>query len=141
MKKQGELKSYKCSLDGEYWTTFNATSYGDAKMQYLRHLDDCCGDCYLAIRCRCTGAIYTSEEFKRNARYRNIEFAYCGMVIDIDGRKGIIVGHNDSANLYVLFTEGEYKGKVYNCHPNWKTTYYDSKGEIIKTFEVSKAAS
>lgn len=137
MKKQGELKSYKCSVDGEHWTTFNATSYGDAKMQYLQHLDDC----YLAVKCRCTGAIYTSDEFIRNAKYRNIDFAYCGMVVDVAGEKGLIVGYNSSANLDVLFTTGKNKGKVLNCHPNWKMTYYDSKGEIIKSFNDARATS
>ena len=134
MKKQGELLAYGCSLDGKNWSSYNATSYGKAKSMFLQDLDGCCGDCFRSIKCKKAGRPYTTDEFKRNAEYRNVEFAYCGMVIDINGRKGVIVGHNDSANLNILFTEGEYKGKVLNCHPNWKTTYYDSKGEIIKSF-------
>ena len=141
MNKQCELRSFKCSLDGKHWTSFNATSYGDAKMQFLRHLDDCCGDCYLAIKCRCAGAIETSDEFVRNAKYRNIEFAYCGMVVDVDGEKGVIVGHNSSANLDVLFETGKNKGKVLSCHPNWKMTYFNSKGETIKSFNDSRTVA
>jgi len=139
MKKQRELKCYECSSDRKHWTKINALSTGDAKSQFLRYLD---GDYeYTSVLCHVLGKPETSEEFKRNAKYRNIEFAYCGMVIDVNGKKGVIVGHNSSANLNVLFTEGDIKGQIINCHPNWKTTYYDSKGEIIKTFEVSKASS
>lgn len=137
MKKQGELKSYQCSLDGEHWSSYNATSRGQAKMQYWHDLD---GDFeYLRIRCQVLGAVYTSEEFIRNAEYRGIEFAYCGMVVDVGGCWGIIVGHNDSANLNILFTEGENKGMILNCHPNWKVTYYDRTGNIIKSFNDSRS--
>jgi len=141
MKKNGELKSYECSLDGENWTNLNTTSRGSAKATFYRHYSDL-GINYIDIKCRCKGKPYTSEDFKRNAKYRNIEFAYCGMVIDVNGKKGIIVGHNSSANLDVLFTEGTNKGYVINCHPNWLTTYYDSKGNVIKTFNKEcRAAS
>ncbi|WP_047452581.1 hypothetical protein [Alistipes sp. ZOR0009] len=135
MKKQGELKSYICSIDGEHWTSFNATSYGHAKSQFLIYLDDCYGDCYLSIRCKCAGSVYTSEDFKRNAKYRGIEFAYCGMVVEVDGNKGVITGHNSSANLNVLFTDGKWKGQTHNCHPNWKITYFDKKGVVLKDFK------
>jgi len=135
MKKQGELKCYECSLDRKHWTQLNATSPGDAKSQFLRYLDG--GWHYTMILCHVLGRPHTSEEFKRNAKYRGIDFAYCGMVIDVNGKKGVITGHNDSANLNVLFTEGKYKGQTLNCHPNWETTYFNSKGEIIKTFKKS----
>lgn len=139
MKKQGELKEYKCSLDGEHWMSFNATSSGKAKMQFFNYLE---GDYnYLYIKCKVGGKIYTSDEFKRNAKYRNIEFAYCGMVVEVDGKKGIIVGHNSSANLNVWFTEGKYKDQVMNCHPNWKITYFKPNGEIIKQFDDSRMVS
>lgn len=132
MKKIGELKSYECSLDGNNWWSVNSTSYGQAKMSFYRMLD--MDIKYPLIKCRCSGLPYTSEDFKRNAKYRRIEFAYCGMVVAVDGEKGLIVGHNSSANLDVLFTEGKHKGATLNCHPNWKMTYYNSKGEIIKSF-------
>lgn len=141
MEKQGELRHYQCSLVGiDHWWSVNSTSYGKAKSEFYRMLD-MDGIEFTSIRCKCIGMPHTSEDFKRNAKYRNIEFAYCGMVIDVSGEKGVIVGHNSSANLDVLFTTGKNKGHVFNCHPNWQTTYYDSKGEIIKTFKASKVAS
>ena len=132
MKQQGEMMQYECSLDGSHWSSFNATSYGKAKVQFYNYLD---GDFdYTYIRCRKVGPIFTSDEFIRNAKYRGIEFAYCGMVIKVAGENGIIVGHNSSANLNVFFPDGKYKGQTQNCHPNWKTEYFDSKGNLIKSF-------
>jgi hypothetical protein len=63
------------------------------------------------------------------------------MAVEMDGQKGVITGHNDSANLNVLFTEGKYKGQVLNCHPHWKMTYFNSKGEIIKCFDDSESVN
>lgn len=139
MKKQGELKKYECSLDGQNWWSVNSTSYGKAKMAFLRMLD--MDIQYTMIKCKCVGNPYTSEDFKNNARYRGIDFAYCGMVVDVEGEKGLIVGHNSSANLDILFTEGRYSGQTLNCHPNWKMTYYNSKGEVIKSFNDVRVAS
>lgn len=134
MKKQGELKGYECSLDGQNWRDVNSTSPGKAKSAFYRMLD-LEGVKYTWIRCRCIGRPHTSEDFVRNAKYRGIDFAYCGMVVDVDGDKGLIVGHNSSANLDILFTDGKHKGHTFNCHPNWKMTYYNSNGEIIKSFD------
>ena len=127
-----ELKSYNCSLDGKNWTSFNATSCGKAKTMFYLEID--LDFLYTAIRCKINGRPYTSDEFIRNAKYRNIEFAYCGMYVDVNGRNGVIVGHNSSANIDVLFLDGKYKGQVLNCHPNWKIKYFDKKGNVIKCF-------
>jgi len=128
MKKLGELKSYKCSLDGKNWSQFNARSRGQAKAAFWHYLD--CDFDYLRIRCKVNGKIYTSDEFLRNAEYRNIPFAYCGMKVSVNGRFGVIIGHNSSANLDILFDDGTNG----SCHPNWKMTYYKASGEIIKQF-------
>lgn len=129
MKKLGPLRSYKCSLRGRnHWTQFNARSIGQAKIAFYHYLD---GDFdYLDIRCRVDGEVYTSDDFIRNAEYRNIPLVRCGMVIDVNGRRGIIVGHNSSANLDVLFDDGS-RG---SCHPNWKTTYFKLNGDILYKF-------
>ena len=132
MNKSNELRQYECSLDGKHWSSFNATSYGKAKAQFLCYLD---GEWeYTDIKCKVVGPVYTSDEFIRNAKYRNIEFAYCGMVVEVNGVKGVIVGHNSSANLDVLFIEGKHKGQTLNCHPNWKITYFHKNGSTIKQF-------
>lgn len=133
MEKSIELRSYECSLDGKHWSSYNALSRGKAKMEFWRDIDMDCIE-YTDIKCRVLGSIYTSDAFVRNAKYRNIEFAYCGMAVEVDGMKGVIVGHNDAANLDVLFINGKHKGQTLNCHPNWKITYFHKNGSIIKQF-------
>lgn len=101
---------YKCSLDGKHWWSTFATSAGQAKQAYIRMLDGCGDDCYLSILCR-VDSPKTTQAFKDNAKYRGIPFAYVGMNVKVDGCKGVIVGHNSSANLDVYFHEGDKIGK------------------------------
>lgn len=70
------------------------------------------------------------EQFNRVKKYRGIDFAEIGMKIKVDNKIGKIVGANNHANLNVDFGDGIH----YNCHPNWKTTYYDKNNNIIKEF-------
>lgn len=72
----------------------------------------------------------TLEQFNRVKKYRGIDFAEIGMKIKVDNKIGKIVGANNHANLNVDFGDGTH----YNCHPNWKTTYYDKNNNIIKEF-------
>ncbi len=130
--KNYELKSYECSLDGEHWEMINALSAGMAKSKYI---SDCDFARYIDVRCRTTGYPYTSEDFVRNAKYRRIEFAYCGMKVKVGDWYGVITGHNSSANLNVLAIDGPYKNQILNCHPHSEITYYNKKGEIIKTYK------
>lgn len=128
MQKKGELRSYKCSLDGKHWTKFNARTRGQAKIAFYHYLD---GDYdYMRMLCRVDGDIYTSDEFKRNAEYRNTPLAYCGMVVSCNGRRGVIVGHNYSANLDLAFDDGGYG----SAHPNWKMDYFGKNGELVYQF-------
>jgi hypothetical protein len=135
MKTKG-IRSYNVSLDGEHWTSVNSVSRGQAKSWFLRYLDSDVD--YKKIKCRVGGPVETSEGFIRMAKYRNIEFAYCGMVVRLkdDSREmeGVIVGHNSSSNLDVYFTSGEFKGMTLNCHPHSKITYYNHKGKLVKEF-------
>ncbi len=131
--KPRQLKSYDCSFDGEHWDSYNALSRGAAKAMYWRQALGCDFP-YVRIKCRTTGLPYTSAEFMQMAKYRGIEFAYCGMAIKVGDFMGVIVGHNESSNLDVLATSGKYEGQVLNCHPHSETTYYDSKGDIVKSF-------
>jgi hypothetical protein len=128
-----ELKSYNCSIDNEHWSTINAISKGSAKSKYFRKLD---ADWikYTQIKCKVNGYPYTSEEFIRCTKYRNIEFAYCGMKVNVSGWNGFIVGHNNSANLDILFIDGKYSGQTLNCHPNFKIKYFDKQGNLIKEY-------
>lgn len=129
------LRAYECSLDGKHWSTINALSKGKAKSEFLSDID---WDVrYIDVRCRVLGDVkfHTPEGFKKNARYRNIPFAYCGMKVELSGSFGWIVGHNCTANLNVLFYTGEYIGQTLNCHPNWMLKYFDEEGNVIKDFE------
>jgi len=133
MNKKVIPRYYKCSLDGKHWWRTYAASAGQAKQAYIRMLD---GVQMIAIYLSCAVLIAQKRhrQFKDNAKYRNIPFAYVGMNVKIRGDKGIIVGHNSSANLDIYFLEGDNKGKKLNCHPNWKIQYFSKKWKLIKEF-------
>lgn len=133
MNKKVIPRYYKCSLDGKHWWSTFATSTGQAKQAYIHMLDGCADDCFLSIICR-VDSPKTTQAFKDNAKYRGIPFAYVGMNVKVHGNKGIIVGHNSSANLDVYFLEGDNKGKKLNCHPNWKIQYFSKNWRLIKEF-------
>lgn len=61
---------------------------------------------------------------------RNLSFAYQGMIVEVDGKKGILIGAY-GMNLAVIF-EGQYGFE--NCHPHWKTKYFGSNGELVKEY-------
>lgn len=131
--KTPELKSFQVSLDGEHWEIINALSRGQAKSNYHSACDFDVP--YTYVKCRSYGNIHTSEDFIQMAKYRKIEFAYCGMSVNVkDVGQGVIISHNSSSNLNVMFIEGKYKNQVLNCHPHNKITYYNKKGEVIKQF-------
>lgn len=77
--------------------------------------------------------LYGSEyDFKIMTERRDILFAEQGMMVNINGKYGIIVGSNTSCNLDVYFP---CLGHTDNCHPWWEATYYDKAGEVIKDFK------
>ena len=68
-------------------------------------------------------------------RCRGIEFARLGMMVEVDGHLGTIVGINRSANLDVVFANQLKFGKgKSNCHPTWRTKYFDENGLLIKEY-------
>lgn len=75
------------------------------------------------------------EQFKGVCEKRRIPFCYQGMVIDIDGQKGIVVGANNHCNLEVVMEGTSY---AQNCHPYWMATYYDKDMNIVKDFKNEK---
>lgn len=132
---QGELRAYACGIKGmDGVEIVHARSRGKAR--YLFYLDCDADYPFPLITCRSAGAPLTSERFRENARYRNIPFAYVGMRVEVDGKPGVITGHNSSANLNVLFDDGQQS----NCHPNWMMRYFDKRGKLIKEFKEAKAA-
>lgn len=68
-------------------------------------------------------------------RCRGIDFARIGMMVEVDGHIGTIVGMNGSANLDVIFANQQKFGKhPQNCHPTWRTAYFDQDGNIIADY-------
>ena len=128
--KLGELRAYACGIKGmDGSQIINARSRGKAKVIFWY---DCDMDFpFILITCRVHGPVFTSDAFVRNAIYRNIPFAYVGMRVHLVGvGQGIIVSHNSSANLNVLFDDGQ----VQNCHPNWMMKYFNDAGRLVAEF-------
>jgi hypothetical protein len=133
--KPRELRRYKVRPVGEYdqyWRSFVATSPSQAKYKYWKEMDfyDSFSECFTCFEVRLEGGPLwpTSEAFRGNARYRGIPFAYCGMRVEVAGKLGVIVGHNSSANLDVLFDGWDHPS---NCHPWWEVKYFDRAGGVI----------
>lgn len=100
-------------------TVVNAPSLGKAKGHFQR---DCLYDLdvpYTSIRARrLSNSAATSPEFRRVAEYRGLPGVRCGDAVIVAGDRGVIVGHNSSANFDVLFESGRYAGMVLNVHPH-----------------------
>lgn len=129
---------------GEEWCkgTYAAETPGKAKYSHWHYMQDGIweedfGTVVKFLRCRKVGDFKPSdlfgnrEKFERVCENRGIIFAYQGMRIEVDGQMGTIVGANDSSNLDVIF-DGKYFEE--NCHPWWKTKYFDRKGNLVKEF-------
>lgn len=141
------LKTYECKID-DYFNDGSplksnhiGTTPAKARYKFWQQHSECLRDyseCFKYIKAKSCGAIRPEhffgdiEKFNNICKSRGINFAYQGMVIDVAGKKGWIVGGNSSMNLNVLF---ENEVNVSNCHPTWKTTYYDNKMNIIKDFK------
>lgn len=116
------LFSWEVSVKGTDWTKIvNANTSGQAKSEYHRDVLDAWPDVhYTAMRCRKLGAPHTSEQFLSVARHRGLPQLRCGQRVKVGQARGVIVGHNASANFNVLFDEDspKYAGLKLNCHPD-----------------------
>lgn len=59
--------------------------------------------------------------------YRDLPPLKIGAECEVDGRRGIIVGGNDSANLSVLFDDCDH---VSNCHPRYRMRIFNKTGGV-----------
>jgi len=67
-------------------------------------------------------------------RMRGIEFARLGMQVEVNGHIGTIT-KTIGANLGVTFANQMRRGpKPVNCHPTWRTKYFDEHGKVIAEF-------
>lgn len=75
-------------------------------------------------------------------RCRRIDFARLGMMVEVYGDIGTIVGMNGSANLDVVFANQQKYGKhKHNCHPTCEVRYFDSDGKVIADYTSKKEAA
>lgn len=116
------LFSWEVSVAGTDWTkVVNAKSRGRAKADYYRDVIDAWPDVpFTAMRCRKIGAPKTSEQFSNCAIHRGLPGLKCGHRVKVGDARGVIVGHNSSANFNVLFDADspKYAGLTLNCHPD-----------------------
>lgn len=114
------IHAYEIGLRGEdLRSTVNSITLGKAKAEFLRDIQDFWpGAKFTDVVGRKAGPAHTSPAFLRTAKYRGLPNLRCGDPVTVNGRCGFVVGHNDSANFDVLFTDGDWKGCVLNCHPS-----------------------
>ena len=68
----------------------------------------------------------TQKHIARVCKYRDIPYVTKGMRCNVNGRDGVIVGGNASANFNVKFENGS----IHNCHPYWRFQIFTPSGEI-----------
>ena len=149
------LKTYECRIENYFSekyahgsgisrdliSTHSAKNASAARYLFWYEHSECLNsysECFRHIKSKSLGRSKLSDwfgdfqQFTEVCRKRNVDFARLGMTIDVDGKKGWIVGANNYCNLEVLF---EQNVGPQNCHPTWETTYYDKKGNIIREFK------
>lgn len=141
------IKQFECTIEnwykGEPLVGYSyAETASKARYQFYRSLDSDYpySDFFKDIKTKVIGKFkisqlfnnYNIEDFDKMKKYRNIDFIYQGMKINVCGKDGIIVGYNSGMNLDVVFNNNIYTD---NCHPHWETTYYDINNKIIKCFK------
>jgi hypothetical protein len=116
------VRAYSCwpKQRPDWATTIHAFTPSAARCEAWRGIREAWdGIKYTDMRSRFIGAPVTDDDFRRVAESRGVPFARVGMGVIVDGKPGVLVGANDSANFDVMF-EG---GRVGNCHPNWNMEY------------------
>lgn len=139
--------SYECSIvysfrSGPYTHTETVVAQTPSKARYKFYLtldaEEKYKDYFIYIKVKKIGIANKGEfhfsnstinKFEEVKQKRGIYFVQLGMKIEVAGKMGVIVGANDSQNLDVDFGNG-----VSNCHPKWKTTYFDNAGAILAQF-------
>ena len=134
------LRAYQCGVRGMDWSrTVHAETAGKAKSEYFRDIRESWPEMpFTAVTAHCIGGPITDSRFLETAKYRGVAFARVGMAVEVDGSRGVIVGHNSSANFDVLFESGAFAGCTLNCHPNWRIRYFQPDGALIQEFQERK---
>ena len=62
-------------------------------------------------------------------------FVKIGMLVEVSGDMGTIVGINGSANLDVVFANQlKYGTQKYNCHPTCEVKYFAADGSVLADY-------
>ena len=118
----GELRSFACSR-AKYpaWgvSHYNTLSASAAKVRHFHALRESFPEArFTDLRVRQAGPAHSSEEFIRCALRRGLPTLRCGDVVVSGGARGLVVGHNSSANFDILFLEGPHARLTLNVHPS-----------------------
>ena len=71
----------------------------------------------------------TSLDYIRTRR--DMPWIKRGMRVEVDGRMGVVTSGNHSGNINVRLDGEKHAG---NCHPWWKTRYFDGDGNVIADY-------
>jgi hypothetical protein len=120
--KDETVFAFEVNVAGREWAeTVNARTSGQAKSEYFQGVRESWpGIPFTALRCRKIGRPHTSKRFEACASYRGLAGLQCGQRVVVGGARGVIVGHNSSANFDVLFDSDspKYAGLRLNVHPD-----------------------
>ena len=65
-------------------------------------------------------------------KYRGLPPLKVGVECEVNGRMGIIVGGNCSANLSVIFDDADH---IANCHPEYRMIIFNGSGGVCHKSE------
>lgn len=138
------MNTYQITLSDGYNKTISAITPAKARYELFRYLSDVWewdegfkGFLKSIASCKCLHKFSPADLFNNNdtfenvKRWRSLEFIYLGMKVEMDGKKGVIVGGNSSLNLDVCF-DGQSWAE--NCHPWYKMKYFGSNGNLVKEY-------
>jgi hypothetical protein len=136
------LVGLKGDHEGKYSSVIYALSAAKAKYERMRRIWDVWSKdgtwngepiSFAILTCKRVGEFHPLS-LRWTADNRGLAFVHAGMLIEVDGERGVIVASNDSGNFDVIFTEGKHKGLTLNCHPKWQTRYFDADGKVLADF-------
>lgn len=70
----------------------------------------------------------TQKRINDVIEYRGLPPIKKGMRCEVDGKQGIVVGGNSSANLNVIF---DGQKSAMNCHPYWRMKIFNDDGSVV----------
>lgn len=139
------MNTYKIKLKGyQTETLICAETSGKAKYAHYLQLDEMFESfafyLYFVESCKCLRRakkedyFRQSDGFVRTKNYRGVPLADYGTEVELDGKRGFIIGSNDSCNFDVSFENG-----IFNCHPNYELVYFDGCGQVLYDFRKRRS--